>query len=270
MPLAATGLQVTLTFDSPGTAFHAGDFWMFAARPGTPRQVYPERLLTSAQPPSGPRLWACPLGVVTWDSATTRGPVGVQDCRHLFSPPTKLVFAAANRGAPVGPRNTLNFIGAGVAVADNPATAAIDVTVSGGAAGESSPTVLLFPYLTNAQGFDTKISISNTTIRLKGSAPHLREAVRLTISARRALFSQRKFSCFKRETRQITTCCQRGTAPTPRKITGLGAANFSNFQGYIIATCQFPGAYGFAMIVTPTGGLGSQGSYLAIVLLQRA
>jgi hypothetical protein len=137
---------------------------MFAVRPSTPQQVYPERLLAAPQPPNGPRLWACPLGVITWTSQTGRLPI-VQECRKFFSPLTQLVFAEANGGAPVGPRNTLNFIGAGVTVADNPVASPIDVTLpAGSSSAESSPTNLLFPFVTNTAGFDTGISVANTTL----------------------------------------------------------------------------------------------------------
>lgn len=64
VPLGDTGVCVTLT-SSDG--FHVGDFWHFALRPIQPTIVYPERYLRQPQPPEGPRTWACPLGVVTWD-----------------------------------------------------------------------------------------------------------------------------------------------------------------------------------------------------------
>ena len=63
--LGNTGLTVT-----PQTLnnqpFHLGDCWMFAVRPATPQTVYPERYQNEPQRPDGPRLWACPLGVISW------------------------------------------------------------------------------------------------------------------------------------------------------------------------------------------------------------
>jgi len=269
VPLATTGLQVTLTLDSPGTVFHAGDFWMFAARPSSPRQVYPERLLTSAQPPIGPRLWACPLGVITWDSPTSRGPVGVQDCRHPFSPLTKLVFAAANGGAPVGPRNTLNFIGEGVTVADNPATAAIDVTLPGGAAGESAPTILLFPFATNTDqsGFDTEIVISNTTAPPFGPTPPPTGNCTIYYFGTPS-FSQATFPLAPGEQRRFTL-----SAGGPATALGIAIPPPTKlFVGYIIIQCDFAGAYGFARIFVPAV-VGAQPSimtsYLPVLLPKR-
>lgn len=63
--LGDTGVLVTLA-TQPGQPFHLGDYWMFAARPATPQTVYPERYQNAPQPAEGPRLWACPLGVIAW------------------------------------------------------------------------------------------------------------------------------------------------------------------------------------------------------------
>jgi hypothetical protein len=77
--LGNTGLQVTL--QAAGNVFHLGDYWLFAVRPSTPQQVYPERYLQGFQPPDGPRMWACPLGVITW---TEREGRLADDCRNQF------------------------------------------------------------------------------------------------------------------------------------------------------------------------------------------
>jgi len=78
--LGTTGVQVTLQ-PPAGLSFHTGDYWMFAVRPATPQAVYPERYNQSPQPPEGPRLWACPLGVIAWsDEIGTL----VADCRNPF------------------------------------------------------------------------------------------------------------------------------------------------------------------------------------------
>ena len=68
---ADTGVAVTLS--SSTGFFHQGDFWRFALRPMQPSIVYPARYVTGAQPPDGPRTWACPLAALEWNggSATT-------------------------------------------------------------------------------------------------------------------------------------------------------------------------------------------------------
>lgn len=78
--LGNTGLTVTLR--TRGNApFHTGDYWMFAVRPATPQAVYPERYQNDFQPPDGPRLWACPLGVIAWSDEVGRL---ASDCRNFF------------------------------------------------------------------------------------------------------------------------------------------------------------------------------------------
>jgi hypothetical protein len=248
---------------------------MFAARPSTPRQIYPERFLTSAQPPNGPRLWACPLAVINWSVPGALG-AAVQECRHLFSPLTKLVFAAANGGAPVGPRNTLNFIGAGVTVADNPATGAIDVTLPGGAAGESAPTLLLFPYALNRRGLDTEIVISNTTA-LPFGAPQPQPAgvpgnCTVHYFPARPPSSPPPVDTFTLAPGlQLRFSLSAGGIDPKDGKTHIPPAPNPDFEGYIIVGCDFSGAYGFADIspVNAAGALSSMTSYLPIILPKR-
>ena len=80
---AATGVTVTLT--PAGGPFHPGDFWRFALRPSVPNLIYPARIGTSAQPPDGPRVWACPVAFVSWDT-----PPVVSSCLPPFESLTKL------------------------------------------------------------------------------------------------------------------------------------------------------------------------------------
>jgi hypothetical protein len=78
--LGDTGLEVTLQ-TADGAPFHLGDYWAFAVRPATPQTVYPERYWNNFQPAEGPRLWACPLAVISWNRQ--RGVVA-SDCRNQF------------------------------------------------------------------------------------------------------------------------------------------------------------------------------------------
>jgi hypothetical protein len=82
------GIQVTVTIPADGVlggALPVGAFWMIAVRPSTPQAVYPERFLTSPQPPDGPRQWVCPLAVLEWNDA---GLAQIHDCRRPFYPLT--------------------------------------------------------------------------------------------------------------------------------------------------------------------------------------
>jgi len=125
-------------------------------------------------------------------------------------------------------------------------------------------TNLLFPYVTNQFGFDTGIAISNTS-----RDPFSGNAGRL----------------------QAGTCTMNyyggttgGAAPSPQTTNadvaaggqvsfvlssggGLGITGTPGFQGYIIATCRFQYAHGFAFITDgPIGQARVAEGYLALVM----
>jgi len=128
-------------------------------------------------------------------------------------------------------------------------------------------TTLLFPYVTNASGFETGIAIVNTTTDNLGTIPGVPSAA-TPISG---------------------TCTVNfypgGTATQPPAYTtpliGVGgttvgsvaAATLSamsgatNFSGYAIASCPFPEAHGFAYIVDNFGTpSGTAEGFLAVVV----
>ncbi len=80
VPIALGDTGVLVTLETAQT-FHVGDYWQFAVRPATPQSVYPERYQQFAQPAEGPRLWACPLGVIAWNDG--QGTLA-SDCRNQF------------------------------------------------------------------------------------------------------------------------------------------------------------------------------------------
>lgn len=84
--LTGTGMQVTITAAARGPV-HVDDFWCIGVRPSTPTAVYPARYLRAPQPPDGPRQWACPLAVVSWEGRTFDV---LDDCRRPFHPLTEL------------------------------------------------------------------------------------------------------------------------------------------------------------------------------------
>lgn len=109
-------------------------------------------------------------------------------------------------------------------------------------------TNLLFPFVTNIAGFDTGLAISNTSTDPFGTAT------------------------------QAGTCTMNlfpggGVVTTPNVASGtvyttLLSSQAAGFQGYIIATCRFQYAHGFAFVTDGFGGPGrglSQG-YLALVI----
>ena len=52
-------------------SLHVGDFWTIGVRPSTPDTVLPARYSATPQPPDGPRMWACPLAVIGWPTASS-------------------------------------------------------------------------------------------------------------------------------------------------------------------------------------------------------
>ena len=92
---ATTGVLVTISVPAQANGQGVppvGAYWTFAVRPSTPQGVYPERYLTSAQAPEGPRQWICPLATIDWSapnttsppsSPPTSGPI-IHDCREVF------------------------------------------------------------------------------------------------------------------------------------------------------------------------------------------
>lgn len=105
--LPGTGLQITLTAPA-NKRLHVGDYWIFAVRPNTAADpeasttLYPPRYLdvTVAQPPEGPRLWACPLAVITWTSNSDSGHIYkvAEDCREHFDNLVKLTKRKQGNG----------------------------------------------------------------------------------------------------------------------------------------------------------------------------
>jgi hypothetical protein len=78
LPLSDTGLQVQFTdFGIPG------DFWVIAARPNTPDQLVPWRLLDNA-PPHGPHRFYAALARINWSAQGGNVVASVQDCRERF------------------------------------------------------------------------------------------------------------------------------------------------------------------------------------------
>lgn len=79
--LPGTGLEVLIDFGGLTGVLSVGQYWMFAVRPSTPINIYPQRYLDAPQPPEGPRMWLCSLAVLAWAT----GKFGkLDDCRPIF------------------------------------------------------------------------------------------------------------------------------------------------------------------------------------------
>ncbi len=111
-------------------------------------------------------------------------------------------------------------------------------------------TNLLFPFVTNIAGFDTGLAISNTSTDPFGTAT---QAGSCTLN----LYGSGAAAAIN------TPTIQSGAV-----YTTLLSSNASGFQGYIIASCRFQYAHGFAFVTDGFGGPGrglSQG-YLALII----
>jgi hypothetical protein len=131
-------------------------------------------------------------------------------------------------------------------------------------------TVLLFPFVTNQSGFDTGLAISNTTTDPLGTTAQ-QGVCNLSAYGNNAPTSQPACT-----TASTTGFCMPGTTSTGAAAasgfvisTGTTSATLAsliapNFQGYIVAVCQFQLAHGFAF-VTDVGARNLAMGYLALV-----
>lgn len=87
--LGHTGIEVTLD----GSDLVAGDYWIIAARPATPKRVVPWAL-EEGRTPHGIRVFVAPLALIRWGRDPDDGidivPLEVHDCRERFRPLTRL------------------------------------------------------------------------------------------------------------------------------------------------------------------------------------
>lgn len=132
-------------------------------------------------------------------------------------------------------------------------------------------TNLLFPYVTNWAGFDTGIAIANTSSDPFGSSSDQaarRQAGPCTLHYYGTLANGNPPTRLRETTnREVAS----GETITMVLSTGggLGLQGNANFQGYIIAVCDFLYAHAFAFITDgPIGQARVAEGYLALVLDQ--
>jgi hypothetical protein len=119
---------------------------------------------------------------------------------------------------------------------------------------------ILFPFVSNQQGFDTGVAIANTTVDPFGTTPQA------------GLVTLNYYSGGTPPPAQTTTSTVPGGQELLFTLSGggnFGIAPVAGFQGYIIATAQFQYCHAFAYIsaqgALPTASGASEG-YLGIVL----
>jgi hypothetical protein len=131
---------------------------------------------------------------------------------------------------------------------------------------QACQTNLLFPYVTNWAGFDTGLAIANTSDDPFSDPQNRRQAGRCRMNYFGRLPNGNAPTTLREETdREVAA----GETITMVLSTGggLGLRGNANFQGYIIAQCDFRFAHGFAFITDgPIGQARVAEGYLALVL----
>jgi hypothetical protein len=127
-------------------------------------------------------------------------------------------------------------------------------------------TNLLFPYVTNWAGFDTGIAIANTSQDPFGSPNDRLQNGRCRLNYYGRLANGNPPTTTREETDRDVAAGETITLVLSSG-GGLGLAGNPNFQGYIIAQCDFQFAHGFAFITDgPIGQARVAEGYLALVL----
>jgi len=117
----------------------------------------------------------------------------------------------------------------------------------------SCTTSLLFPFVTNQQGFDTGLAISNTSTDPFGTSGATAQAGTCSLNF---------YGTGAPTPASITTANVVSGTVLPLVVSGVAAG----FQGYVIAQCNFQYAHGFAFITSfPNANAVAQG-YLAGVI----
>jgi hypothetical protein len=121
-------------------------------------------------------------------------------------------------------------------------------------------TTLLFPYVTNASGFDTGIAIANASTLPAGVAG---------ISAATGACTLTFYGTGAATASPVSVTygtVATGTVGTPIAMGGSSTAA-AGLTGYAVAVCNFVGAHGYAFITDSLGsGSGVAANYLAVIL----
>lgn len=130
-------------------------------------------------------------------------------------------------------------------------------------------TTLLYPFVTGASGFDTGIAVANTswdpfgTVNQTGSCKLYGYGVTVAAAGNTASQPVVQGCDFISNPLPGTNCFP--IVPSGQVMSVLASATLTNFQGYVIAVCNFQYAHGYAA-VTDLGIRNLWSSYLALEL----
>jgi hypothetical protein len=181
-----------------------------------------------------------------------------------FNIPTFVIFAA--NSAPAQTAITVNESYAPASALTAPAAAVPSFAVSTATPLSASvisvcQTSLLFPFVTNTQGFDTGLVIANT------STDNLGSTTRPSSAASQAGTCTLSFYGTGLPTPSTGVNDPLGNSPTAGTHAFLLSAVAPGFQGYVIASCPFLYAHGYAFLAyNLTQSNGAVQGYLAEVL----
>jgi hypothetical protein len=158
------------------------------------------------------------------------------------------------------PTATITLVGVSSGYPEFSATAPTYAAAQGnGATGiiTLNATTLIFPYTTNSGGYDTGIAITNASTLPKGVTPIL------TNSASSASCSATFYGTGVPSTNPYSL----GVVATGSIATFDVGTVAPGFSGYIIVTCNFEGAHGYAFITNGLGtGTGVAANYVAPII----
>jgi len=128
----------------------------------------------------------------------------------------------------------------------------------------SCRTILLFPYVTSAAGFDTGLAVSNTTMDILGTTGQAGTCslyvYGVTASTDTAPTNNGPFSPFDGGGKAFPAT----GVPAGQTAEWLVSQAAAGFTGYAIVTCNFQYAHGFAFVYSPV--LSAAMGYLPLVL----
>src|SRR5262249_445336 len=128
-------------------------------------------------------------------------------------------------------------------------------------------TTLLFPYVTNATGFETGIAVVNTTTDNLGtttSKPSAASPVNGTCTINFYANADQPTAVTPPPIGAYTTAAPTVVPVYANTLTGMIGS--SGFSGYAIAQCNFLEGHGFAFITDTTGSFSGTEGYLAAVI----
>jgi hypothetical protein len=187
-----------------------------------------------------------------------------------FEVPVYVIFAA-NSAAAQGAMTVAQAY-APAAVVTGPATSIPTFAVSTATPLSASSitvcqTTLLFPYVTNATGFETGIAIANTTTDNLKTFPVPGSQSTPTNGTCTLNF----YGNLAQPTATVTPTMGAYTAAAPTVVPIYAniltsMVGSSGFSGYAIASCNFLEAHGFAFITDTTGTFSGTEGYLGVVI----